>query len=144
MIKLLYIVFSLSAALALGGCQQESAPSAAVAPTSAATSMVSAHGAAMPAAITNPLFSVEPANMTACDPASTGTLKWDVRNAHSEVKSVAIWVGSGADQKLFGLSGVNGEAKTGQWVRPGKVFELKDPATNKLLAQIKVGGPVCH
>lgn len=148
MIKPLYILFSLSAALALAGCQQESAPAASATPAAATTptttSAVPAAHVATIAAVTNPLLSIEPANMTACDPAVTAVVKWDVRKAHSELSTVSVWAGSGPTAKLFITSGASGQAETGQWVRPGSIFELRNPSTDEVLGQIKVGGPVCH
>jgi hypothetical protein len=135
-----HIVIVLSAALLLAACQQEAPTPAPQAATGQPAAPASANTIA---AVANPLLSITPANMNACDPAVAGTVKWDVRSAHPESATVSIYAGTGPAAKLFVTGGASGEAQTGPWVRPGSQFQLKDQATGKDLGQITVGGPKC-
>lgn len=141
--KSLHLVFGLSAALALTSCQQESSTPAATTPQSIVASSTQTNAKPANVTVTNPLFSIDPATMTSCDPATVATVKWDVHSSHPDTQTVAIWAGTGSSSKLFSSGGAKGEAKTGLWVRPGSQFQLKDQATGEVLGQITVGGPAC-
>jgi len=91
------------------------------------------------------VLSVEPAKMTACDPAAVATVKWDIGNRNPGVTDVELSVQSGNEApKIFAAGGAAGQTQTGQWARPGTHFELKDKATGKLLDQISIQGPDCR
>lgn len=145
MLKPARIALALSAALVLAACQQEASAPATTAPQATdAQSSGSATSGNVTAAVTSPLISITPASMAACDPATAGTVKWDVREARPQITGVAIYVGSGAATKLFAEGGPSGEAETGPWVRPGSEFELKDKGTSESLGHVTVGGPTCQ
>lgn len=142
--KSLHLVFGLSAALALASCQQQPATPAATTSPSGAASTAQINAKPAVATVTSPLFSIDPATMTSCDPAIVATVKWNVLNSDTDVRTVAIWAGEDSSSKLFSSGGAKGEAETGPWVRPGSQFQLKDQATGKVLGKITVGGPACQ
>lgn len=138
-----HIAIAITAALMLAACQQEAPGSATPAPQAATQHPPAPVAADVIAPVTNPLINISPANMTACNPAAVGIVKWDVRSAHPESAAVSIYAGTGPDAKLFASGGPTGDAKTGPWVHPGSQFQLKDQVTGQDLGLIIVGGPKC-
>lgn len=141
--KTLHLVLGLLVVLALASCEQEPSGPAATTPPAAVASAAQTNAKSANVTITNPLFSIDPATMTSCDPATIATVKWDVHRSHPDIQTVAIWAGAGSSSKLFSSGGATGEAKTGLWVQPGSQFQMKDQATGEVLGQITVGGPAC-
>ncbi|MDE2343208.1 MAG: hypothetical protein KGL63_07420 [Betaproteobacteria bacterium] len=88
------------------------------------------------------VISVVPASMAACDPAAVAKVSWNASGV-AGVNSVQIYVGSGADEKLFAAGGAVGSASTGPWTRPGTTFTAKDAASGKVLGTVTVQGPAC-
>lgn len=101
---------------------------------SATTNMMQSHKTA--------LISVDPSSMAACDPAATAMVKWDA-SGRPGVTGVKVYVGSGADEKLFAAGGAAGSATTGLWTRPGTTFTAKNAADGSVLGAVTVQGPVC-
>lgn len=121
--------------LAVTGCQQASAP----APVAAAGGQ---SGGVQ--ATSNAALSVVPATIAKCDPGVEATVNWDAQSAHAATNSTEVWVGtSSADLKLFAAGASKGQAQTGPWTHPGTLFVLKNKVDGKVLADARVGGPVC-
>lgn len=87
-------------------------------------------------------LALEPASLPTCNDTEV-TVKWDVQTEHPDVTDIEIWVGYGADIKLWLHSAVQGESKTGQWTHPGAVFVIKDKANGTELARTVMQGPTC-
>lgn len=121
----------LTAALALAGCQQESAP-----PLD--------HGAAKPTiSTTSAGLTLNPATLPSCSGAVIDVV-WDAGKAGVTTSDTEVWIGATLDSaKLFAAAGAQGEAKTGPWARPGAHFFLRNKLDNKVIAQAVVGGPAC-
>ena len=94
--------------------------------------------------VVSPLISSSVSTMNNCEPVKS-VVQWDVVQAHPGTTSVQVWVGADpATASLFSESGPSGSAETDAWVRPGTAFRLVDPSSGSDLAQIVVGGPLCH
>ena len=89
------------------------------------------------------MISVVPASMAACDPAAVAKVSWNASGV-AGVNSVQIFVGSGANEKLFAAGGAVGSSSTGPWTRPGTTFTAKDAASGKVLGTVTVQGPACQ
>ncbi len=139
--KLLVLI---PAVLLLAACHQQSGS------TTGAQSAANLGASASAASATNnvvqsrktAVISVDPSSMAACDPAATAVVKWDV-SGRPGVTGVKVYVGSGADEKLFAAGGATGSATTGLWTRPGTTFTVKNVADGAVLGSVTVQGPVC-
>jgi hypothetical protein len=126
-------------AFAITGCQQASAP----APTPGSGAAAGGQPGAVQAT-SNAALSITPATISTCDPGVEATVNWDAQAAHETTTSAEVWVGtSPADLKLFAAGASTGQAQTGPWTHPGSYFVLKNKVDGKVLAEAKVGGPVC-
>lgn len=140
-----YIV--IACCLALGACSSETAPPpASDAPGGAATHTAPQKPVETIASVTSEKFSIEPAMLTQCDPASEVSISWNLTDMPTTSK-FELYVnndGSNESDKLFSASTGNvGSAKTGQWAKPGTRFLLKDEGTKEVVAEALVGGPRC-
>lgn len=129
MSKLMYLAVLLITVLLLAACQQRSS----------ATQSASVKGTEQAQA---GILAVEPAAMTACDPAVQAVVTWDAVSDPG-VNMVSVYVSSGASEKLFAQGGVKGQARTGPWTRPGVTFTAKDQASGAVLGSVTVRGPDC-
>lgn len=134
------------ACLALTACNPEgpAAPATATAPAAAEAGQPAA--AALP---TEPSGSVPavavPGAMAACDPAAEAVVKWSFDHLPTPPKLVDVFVGNNdADLKLFVTGPTRSEAKTGQWVRPGSIFVLRNNEGGEELSRIVIQGPKCN
>ncbi len=90
------------------------------------------------------LLNFDPPSLTACEPASQVTVKWDVRSAYPDVNVVQVFVIDGTSENLFAEGNALGDASTGPWARPEKPrFVLKDKANGKVLVEAVIRGPRC-
>jgi len=95
---------------------------------------------------TSAIFFSTPSSLPDCT-RTVVTLQWDVRSEHPEVETVKILVGEeNEEQKTFSIVSSVGTKETGEWVRPGGVFELvaNDTDNKNLLGRIVIGGPKCN
>lgn len=121
--------------LFITGCQQASAPVPGVAAGEPSGAVQATSNAAL---------SITPAIIQKCDPGVEATVNWNAQSAHATTTSTEVWVGSSATQlKLFAAGGSKGQAQTGPWTHPGTYFVLKNKVDGKVLAEAKVGGPIC-
>ncbi len=139
-------LFVLLACVAMTACNPEGPPAG----SAPATETPSASAPATPAVElpTEPSGSVPavsvPGHLAACDPPSEATVKWSFDHLPTPPELVDVYVGNNdADLKLFVTGPTRSEAKTGQWVRPGSVFVLRNHAGNEELARVVVQGPSC-
>lgn len=82
----------------------------------------------------------EPAVLSNCSTTAVN-LRWDTRKDKPDMPTVKIYTGSG---KLFAHVGASGSLQTGQWVKPGSSFILKNGNDDTELERLVVGGPVCN
>lgn len=91
-------------------------------------------------------FSVEPANVYACEgrDRTTSVVKWDVQR--SDVNSVKVLVSDATnpEKKTLAVMSPKGEAKTGEWVIAGLLVELVDGESGKPLATHTVMALPCN
>lgn len=125
----------------LVGCNPEAPPAA-----PAAAEPVT--GAALPATPTEPSGDtpavVIPGAMGACDPAAVAVVKWSFDHLPTPPKLVDVLVGTNdADLKLFVTGPTRSEATTGEWVRPGSIFVLRNHDDGQELSRMTVKGPAC-
>lgn len=132
-----------SACLFLAACNPE-APPAPSAPT-AATPAVESAAPDLPKEPSGSVPAVVvPGWLASCDPAAEATVKWSFDHLPNPPKLVDVYVGtSDADLKLFVTGPTRSEAKTGQWVRPGTVFVLRNHDGIEELARVNVQGTKC-
>ena len=124
----------------LAACQQEGIPAPApvtVAPPPAAEAPRNTD------TFSPVVFTVEPSRMETCDPAVEANIRWDAA-AIPAVTTVEIWVSDGTEFKLFAAGGAQGEVKTGPWTRPGARFQVRNPSSKQLLAELQIAGPKCQ
>jgi hypothetical protein len=134
--------------LSVAGCNQQEPSSETQAPASA-TSVATAAPAttapttAAPAAATAQ-FSVDPAQLQLCDKTMhVGTLTWDATMLPG-VHRVEIWLAPrGKEPKLFAKLPAKGTKVTGNWVKAGSTFVLKDVNGGTELSRIEVAGVAC-
>lgn len=81
----------------------------------------------------------EPAVLSNCS-TTVVTLRWDTRKDKPDMPTVKIYTGSG---KLFAHVGASGSLQTGQWVKPGSSFILKNGKDDSELERLVIGGPIC-
>ncbi|SDQ88953.1 hypothetical protein [Pseudoxanthomonas sp. CF125] len=125
--------------LCLGACERHAAPTEASVPVED----TSADSAGNVASTNNAIkLTVSPSRMTQCDPAVEAVVQWDA-SAIPAITTIEIWAGDGSDFKLFAAGGVEGEAKTGPWTRPGSRFRVIEPSSKRVLAELRVAGPQC-
>lgn len=91
-------------------------------------------------------FSVEPANVYACEgrDRTTSLIKWDVQRP--EVKSIKVLISDATnpEKKTLAAMAPVGEAKTGAWVVAGLQVELVDGDSGKQLAMHTVNALPCN
>lgn len=91
-------------------------------------------------------FSVEPANVYACEgrDRTTSLIKWDVQRP--EVKSIKVLISDATnpEKKTLAAMAPLGEAKTGAWVIAGLQVELVDADSGKQLAIHTVKALPCN
>jgi hypothetical protein len=135
--------------LSVAGCNQQEPSSETQAPASA-TSVATAAPAttapttAAPAAAATAQFSVDPAQLQLCDKTMhVGTLTWDATMLPG-VHRVEIWLAPrGKEPKLFAKVPAKGTKVTGNWVKAGSTFVLKDVNGGTELSRIEVAGVAC-
>ena len=132
------------ALLALTACSQPVPPADNVGTQAAATPAEPM--APAPKVETGVTFSVEPANVYACEgrDRTESVVKWDVQRP--EVKSVKVLVSdtTNPEQKTLAMMSPKGEAKTGNWVVSGLKVELVDGDTGNVLATHTVTALPCN
>src|SRR5690606_26107403 len=67
---------------------------------------------------------------------------WNVKDSGADKVDVNVVTKEG-DERLFGTSGPVGSKASGRWVRPGRVFKIRDSATGKKLGSLTVGDASC-
>lgn len=91
-------------------------------------------------------FSVEPANVYACEgrDRTTSLIKWNVQRP--EVKSIKVLISDATnpEKKTLAAMAPVGEAKTGAWVVAGLQVELVDADSGKQLALHTVSALPCN
>lgn len=91
-------------------------------------------------------FSVEPANVYACEgrDRTTSLIKWNVQRP--EVKSIKVLISDATnpEKKTLAAMAPVGEAKTGAWVVAGLQVELVDADSGKQLASHTVSALPCN
>lgn len=85
------------------------------------------------------MIKAEPAALPDCNPTAV-TLSWNVFATHPEIKTVKIYTGSG---RLFAHTAATGKQETGNWIRPGSVFVIKNGNDDTELETLTIGGPIC-
>lgn len=128
----------LSAALALAACSKtEEAPS----PTGTAPASAPADPASAPANYqgANGLLTAAAPTTPTCQ----GPIAMDVEWNAPGVEGAQLFVGEGADAKLFAAGGNTSKGPTGPWVRPGTVFVLRNAADDSELDRLVVPGDAC-
>lgn len=141
--KLLAIVISGAALVA--GCSKpaEQNSTSATEPRSAEPVAVETAPAA-PAEPTkgiNGLITASP-GAAGCDTPIEAKIAWNVASKPG-VQEVEVFVGDGADAKLFAAGGASGEAATGPWVIAGTTFVVRNKADGTELDRLVIAGPSC-
>jgi|SRR5690606_1437713 len=67
---------------------------------------------------------------------------WNVKDSGADKVDVNVVTKEG-DERLFGTSGPVGSKASGRWVRPGRVFKIRDSATGKELGSLTIGDASC-
>ncbi len=98
-----------------------------------------------PATGTNGMITADP-GAVACQESSIVGISWNAAKAVEQdptVAGVQVWIGEGADAKLFAEGGLQGSQETGAWVRADTVFRLVAIQTGKELDRLVTGGGPC-
>jgi len=91
-------------------------------------------------------FSVEPANVYACEgrDRTTSVVKWDVQRPDVNSVKVLVSDSTNPEKKTLAVMSPKGEAKTGEWVIAGLLVELVDGESGKQLASHTVTALPCN
>ncbi|MBK9669624.1 MAG: hypothetical protein IPO74_06700 [Thermomonas sp.] len=91
-------------------------------------------------------FSVEPANVYACEgrDRTTSVVKWDVQRPDVNSVKVLVSDSTNPEKKTLAVMSPKGEAKTGEWVIAGLLVELVDAESGKQLATHTVTALPCN
>ena len=85
----------------------------------------------------------EPRAIPVCLTGQRVNIHWDLTGAVAG-QSVDIWIRpSDRVNKLWMTTGLRGAAETGPWATPGLEFIFKDHSTNRLVANLVIGGEQC-
>ncbi|HPM56068.1 MAG TPA: hypothetical protein PK227_02860 [Thermomonas sp.] len=91
-------------------------------------------------------FSVEPANVYACEgrDRTTSVVKWDVQRPDVNSVKVLVSDATNPEKKTLAVMSPKGEAKTGEWVIAGLVVELVNAESGAQLAKHTVAALPCN
>jgi len=91
-------------------------------------------------------FSVEPANVYACEgrDRTTSVVKWDVQRPDVNSVKVLVSDAKNPEKKTLAVMSPKGEAKTGEWVIDGLVVELVNGESGAPLAKHTVAALPCN
>ena len=91
-------------------------------------------------------FSVEPANVYACEgrDRTTSVVKWDVQRPDVNSVKVLVSDAKNPEKKTLAVMSPKGEAKTGEWVIDGLVVELVNGDSGAQLAKHTVAALPCN
>ena len=91
-------------------------------------------------------FSVEPANVYACEgrDRTTSMVKWDVQRPDVNSVKVLVSDATNPEKKTLAVMSPKGEAKTGEWVIAGLVVELENAESGAQLAKHTVAALPCN
>jgi hypothetical protein len=88
-----------------------------------------------------PIFTAQPAALSACTPGAIVRLSWEARSGGDQ--GVALFAQLRDGERLFAYGAAEGSQETGPWTRPNTVFRLKSRDGSKELASLTIGLESC-
>lgn len=131
--------------LSLAACSQQApeAPTPGTPAPEAAVSEAAADASTTDFKGVNGLMSGTAESAPTCSAPAVVSVTWNV-GGKAATESVKLYVGDGANAKLFTAGGAQGSGQTGPWVSPGGVFVLRNGRDEAELDRMTIPGPACH